>query len=81
MSGGPGDLPDLTEIDETVSFIENRGSGSAGREQTERDDATLASIQQRLAELLAREIPATYDKDRIRGLLDRVNNAIATIGP
>ncbi|WP_154674058.1 hypothetical protein [Nakamurella lactea] len=75
----PSDLPDLTEIDETVTFIENRSPASNTPEQADRDEAVLGSIQPRLTEMLARQLPARYDKDRIRGLLDRVNNTIERI--
>jgi hypothetical protein len=75
----PTDLPDLAEIDETVTFIQNRAPSSRAVDQAERDLAILESIRPRLLELLARQLPEQYDKDRIRGLLDRVNGVIDRI--
>ena len=69
------DLPDVQEVALIVAAIEARGE-SASIEQYDRDHQVLLDEQAEIAELVARELPAEYNKDEVRALLDRIENAI-----
>ena len=65
------DLPDVQEVE----VIEARGEGTS-IQQYDRDHQVLLDEQAEIAELVARELPAEYNKDEVRALLDRIENAI-----
>lgn len=69
------DLPDVQEVALIVAAIEARGGG-ASIGQYDRDHQVLLDEQAEIAELVARELPAEYNKDEVRALLDRIENAI-----
>ena len=69
------DLPDVQEVAIIVAAIEARGAGT-GAQQLDRDHQVLLDEQAEIAELVSRELPSEYNKDEVRALLDRIENAI-----
>ena len=69
------DLPDVGEVVIIVDAIEARGEGTDAQ-QLDRDHQVLLDEQAEIAELVSRELPAEYNKDDVRALLDRIENAI-----
>ncbi len=69
------DLPDVQEVALIVAAIEARGEGTSIG-QYDRDHQVLLDEQAEIAELVARELPAEYNKDEVRALLDRIEKAI-----
>jgi len=70
------ELPDLGEIEETLSAIDRKEIGATNARQLDVDHRVLLNVQSEVNGLLTRELPATYDKDDLRAILDRIVNAI-----
>ena len=70
-------LPDVAEIVEIVAAAEEREARSTDPERFDADHQVLLNVQAELTEMLARELPETYDKEDLRALLERIENAIA----
>jgi len=68
-------LPDVEEVAVIVAAIEARGSDTSVQ-QFDRDHQVLLDEQAEIAELVSRELPAEYNKNDVRALLDRIENAI-----
>ena len=65
-----------------VSAVEAKNAGTTSVQQFDSDHQVLLNVQGELADTLARELPAEhdaagFDKDGLRALLDRVEDAIA----
>jgi hypothetical protein len=70
------DLPDLDTITTMLTAVEARDPDSTSTVRFDEDHNVLRSTQAEIVEMLARELPASYDKDDLRALLDRIDNDI-----
>ncbi len=69
------DLPDVQEVAIIVAAIEARGDGTSVQ-QFDRDHQVLLDEQAEIAQLVSQELPAEYNKNDMRALLNRIGNAI-----
>lgn len=70
------ELPDVAEIEEIVAATEAREARSTDVERFDSDHQVLLNVQSEITDLLARELPDSYDKSDLRALLERIENAI-----
>ena len=70
------DLPDLDTIATMLTAVEARDPNATTTSRFDEDHNVLRSTQAEIVEMLARELPAEYDKDALRALLDRIDNDI-----
>ena len=70
------ELPDVGEIQEMVAAVEAKRADVTSAQQFDIDHQVLLNVRGEIAEMLARELPAEYDKDDLRALLERIENAI-----
>jgi hypothetical protein len=70
------DLPDLDTIATMLAAVEARNPSSTTASRYDEDHNVLLSTQAEIVEMVSRELPASYDKDELRNLLDRIDNDI-----
>jgi protein-tyrosine phosphatase len=70
------ELPDVGEIQEMVAAVEAKRADVTSAQQFDIDHQVLLNVRGEITEMLARELPAEYDKDDLRALLERIENAI-----
>ena len=70
------DLPDLDTIATMLAAVEARDPLRTTTSRFDEDHNVLRSTQAEIVEMLSRELPASYDKDDLRALLDRIDNDI-----
>ena len=69
-------LPDLETIATLLSVVEARDSTSTPVWRFDEDHNVLLATQAELVQMLSSVLPASYDKDDLRTLLDRIDNDI-----
>ncbi len=70
------DLPDLDTITTMLTVVEGRDPTGTTATRFDEDHGVLLDTQAEIVALLSRELPAGYDKDDLRNLLDRIENDI-----
>lgn len=72
MSG----LPDLDTIDTMLGVVEGRDPTATSVSRFDEDHEILLSTQSEIGDALTSELSSTADKDRLRVVLDRIENDI-----
>ena len=68
--------PDLDTISTMLTAVEQRDPDTTSVSRLDEDHNILLSTQAEIVDLLAGELPAGYDGDGVRAVLDRIVNDI-----
>ncbi len=70
------DLPDLDTIETLLVVVEGRDANTTSTSRFDEDHGVLRSTQAEVGDALVSELSAESEKDRLRIVLDRIENDI-----
>ncbi|MDQ2738942.1 MAG: hypothetical protein M3Y35_10090 [Actinomycetota bacterium] len=70
------ELPDLETISTLLTVVEGRDPVTTGVARFDEDHNVLRSTQAEVLAALTRNLPENYDKDDLRRVLERIEDAI-----
>lgn len=70
------DLPDLDTIETLLGVVEGRDAATTSASRFDEDHGVLRSTQSEVGDALVSELSSDAEKDRLRVVLDRIENDI-----